>query len=100
MSDINILGVPFCSLRQNKATELIFEACRLKRDLPFTVVTPNPIMVMNAQKNEDLLSALSSADLVLADGIGIISAADVTDTAAAGIASPVPSDAVKNPATS
>lgn len=76
MSDINILGVPFCTLRQNKATELIFEACRLKRDLPFTVVTPNPIMVMNAQKNEDLLSALSSADLVLADGIGIISAAE------------------------
>ena len=75
MSRINILGVPFCSINQDEASERIFEACRQKRTLPFTVVTPNPIMVMNAQDNDDLYSALTYADLSLADGIGIISAA-------------------------
>ena len=75
MNNINILGVPFCSVKQSEASELAFTACQHKQDIPFTIVTPNPIMVMNAQENESLLSALSSADLVLADGIGIISAA-------------------------
>ena len=74
MSHINILGIPFCSVKQNEASERILYACLHNHNMPFTVVTPNPIMVMNAQKNEDLLSALSSADLVLADGIGIIAA--------------------------
>ena len=80
MNNINILGVPFCSVKQSEASELIFTACRHKQDIPFTIVTPNPIMVMNAQENESLLSALSSADLVLADGIGIISAAKRMET--------------------
>ena len=75
MSRINILGVPFCSINQDEASERVFEACQQKRTLPFTVVTPNPIMVMNAQDNDDLYSALTYADLSLADGIGIISAA-------------------------
>lgn len=72
---ISILGVSFNVIDKNEASKRIFTACENKRERPFTVVTPNPIMVMNAQKNDELFSALSSADLVLADGIGIISAA-------------------------
>ncbi len=72
---ISILGVNFDKFTRNDATSLIFAACKEKSKHPLTVVTPNPIMVMNAQKNADLFSALNAADLSLADGVGIISAA-------------------------
>ena len=75
MSRINILNILFDSTTASEASERILSACQRKNELPLTVVTPNPIMVMNAQKNDELFSALSSADLVLADGVGIISAA-------------------------
>lgn len=71
----NILGIKFNNITLREAAEILFSACKSNNVRPFTVVTPNPIMVMNAQKNDELFSALSSADLVLADGVGIISAA-------------------------
>ena len=74
-SHIKVLGINFDAVTKSEAAARIFAASQRKSDLPFTVVTPNPIMVMNAQDNDLLFSALSSADLVLADGIGIISAA-------------------------
>lgn len=77
---ISILGVSFNVIDKNEASKRIFTACENKRERPFAVVTPNPIMVMNAQINEELFSALSSADLSLADGVGIISAAKRMET--------------------
>lgn len=71
----NILGIKFNNITLHEAAEILFSACKSNNVRPFTVVTPNPIMVMNAQKNDELFSALLSADLVLADGVGIISAA-------------------------
>lgn len=63
------------TINKNEASECIFSACQSKGSLPLTVVTPNPIMVMNARDNKALFSALGNADLSLADGVGIISAA-------------------------
>ena len=74
MTDISILGVSFDVVNKEEAADRIFAAIKRKSQVPFTVVTPNPIMVMNAQKNKELFSALASADLSLADGIGIVSA--------------------------
>lgn len=74
-SKTKIIGVSFDAVNKKEASDLIFNACKNKSELPFTVVTPNPIMVMNAQNNEALFSALSAADLSLPDGIGIITAA-------------------------
>ena len=71
----NILGIKFNNITLREAAEILFSACKSNNVRPFTVVTPNPIMVMNAQDNDDLYSALTYADLSLADGIGIISAA-------------------------
>lgn len=71
----NILGIKFNNITLREAAEILFSACKSNNVRPFTVVTPNPIMVMNAQKDKDLLSALLSADLSLADGVGVISAA-------------------------
>jgi N-acetylglucosaminyldiphosphoundecaprenol N-acetyl-beta-D-mannosaminyltransferase len=75
MNSVSILGVSFSTANQAEASEIIFTACKSKNKFPLTVVTPNPLMVMNAQRNETLFSALSHADLSLADGVGIISAA-------------------------
>ena len=72
---IKVLGVSFDAVNKKEASAQILSAIQNKNKIPFTAVTPNPIMVMNAQKNEELFSALSSADLSLADGVGIISAA-------------------------
>ncbi len=72
---ISILGVSFNVIDKNEASKRIFTACENKRERPFAVVTPNPIMVMNTRENDKLSSALADADLSLADGVGIISAA-------------------------
>lgn len=75
MARIGILNIPFDSVTATEASGIIFSACKNKVEFPITVVTPNPIMVMNARENEKLFTALQNADLSLADGIGIISAA-------------------------
>lgn len=75
MAKIGILNIQFDYVTATEASERIFSECRNKKERPLTVVTPNPIMVMNAQNNEALFSALSAADLSLPDGIGIITAA-------------------------
>ena len=74
MSRIDILNIHFDSVTATEASDRIFSECKNKKELPFTVVTPNPIMVMNARENEKLFSALANADLSLADGVGIVSA--------------------------
>ena len=72
---VRILGVPFDAVSSSEAVSRIFSACRSRGNLPFTVVTPNPLMVMNARKNDELAAALEQANLSLADGIGVIAAA-------------------------
>ena len=72
---IKVLGVSFDAVNKKEASAQILSAIQNKNEIPLTAVTPNPIMVMNSQNNEALFSALSSADLSLADGVGIISAA-------------------------
>lgn len=75
MNSISILGVSFNAVSKPEASEKIINACKSKSEFPLTIVTPNPIMVMTAQGNEKLFSTLADADLSLADGVGIISAA-------------------------
>ena len=75
MPRISILNISFDSTTASEASDRILSECKNKKKYPHTVVTPNPIMVMTAQRNEKLFSALTDADLSLADGVGIISAA-------------------------
>lgn len=75
MNSVSILGIEFSNVNKAEASEKIFSACKSKNEFPITAVTPNPIMVMNARENEKLSSALANADISLADGVGIISAA-------------------------
>jgi len=68
-----ILQVPFDSLTKGQALETLMQYLEGERN--HLVVTPNPECVMLAQRNPKYLHILQNADLVLADGIGIVIAA-------------------------
>lgn len=70
-----IMGVGFDPVSPKQALERV--ATFLREEKTRTVVTPNPEILNNAEKNEELNLALNNADLVLADGIGVIYAAKI-----------------------
>lgn len=71
-----ILGVPVDAVSAR-------EALRRARDLlerarsgrPALVLTPNPELIMQAQRDPELLAAARAADLALPDGVGVVWAA-------------------------
>ncbi|MCR4683791.1 MAG: WecB/TagA/CpsF family glycosyltransferase [Clostridiales bacterium] len=69
-----ILGVGFDRLTQAEAAERILRAIDSGSPSPLFVVTPNPLMVSDALRDPDLMRIINGADLVLADGTGILSA--------------------------
>lgn len=72
----SILGVEFDVVNEEEALQKLIgfleEGSSLKK-----VYTPNPEIVMLAQDDPELYRILSEADLVLADGIGIIIASKI-----------------------
>lgn len=72
----SILGINFDVVNEkealNKLIDFINEDSKLKK-----VYTPNPEIVMLAQDDKDLYRILEEADLVLADGIGVIIASKI-----------------------
>lgn len=79
MSDrVSVLGVGYDNLTFDRAVDTAYEM--LKQPKAHIVVTPNSEIVYAAQKNPTLLAALNSADLVVADGIGIIYASRLYNT--------------------
>ena len=74
----DILGVGFDPITLPEAVEL---GAQLLRAPGFHyVVTPNPEIVLLAEQDEHFRSILYHADLVLADGVGIIHAANILGT--------------------
>ena len=78
MNRIDVLGVGFDDLTMDEAVEtaLGFTETRQTR----YVCTPNPEIVMAARENASLAAALESADLILADGVGVTKAAAMLHT--------------------
>jgi N-acetylglucosaminyldiphosphoundecaprenol N-acetyl-beta-D-mannosaminyltransferase len=70
---VHILGVPFDQVTLKVAVERI--ATFLDSTAAHQVVTANPEGVMLAQQDKDLAQAVKAADLVVADGIGVVWAA-------------------------
>lgn len=69
------MGVDFDNLTLEEAVDC---GLRLSEAEGFHyVVTPNPELVMRARKDPDYRDKLQGADLVLADGVGIIHAAKI-----------------------
>ena len=75
---INVLGVHFDNVTQEEALE---HGARLLAEPGFHyVVTPNPEFILAAEKDAQFRSILNAADLVLADGIGVIYSAKLLGT--------------------
>ncbi|MFV0314692.1 MAG: WecB/TagA/CpsF family glycosyltransferase [Anaerotignum sp.] len=66
----HVLGVPFDAVTMNEAVERVKSF--LKMQGQYFICTPNPEIVMQAQKNKELMSILQEADMVVPDGIGVV----------------------------
>lgn len=78
MSRIDVLGVSFDDLTMDEAVEIALGFMQERRAC--YACTPNPEIVMAAKGDAALRAALSGAELVLADGVGITKAAAMLDT--------------------
>ncbi|MDO4772181.1 MAG: WecB/TagA/CpsF family glycosyltransferase [Bacillota bacterium] len=70
MERVKLLGVGFDAVDMKEALSKV-EAL-IREDRAALVVTPNPEMLVNASEVPELKVALNAADLVIADGIGVI----------------------------
>lgn len=77
-SRVDILGVGFDNTSKQEAVEHAYAI--QSEHKAYYVVTPNPEIVMLARENEDMRSAAQDAELVIADGIGIIYGAKILGT--------------------
>lgn len=73
MRSINILGARVDAVDLDGAVERVAEF--VKEGRPRQVITLNPEILYRAQKEPQLLSLINAADLVTADGIGVVWAA-------------------------
>lgn len=78
MSRIDVLGVSFDDLTMDEAVEIALGFMQERRAC--YTCTPNPEIVMAAKGDAALRAALSGAELVLADGVGITKAAAMLGT--------------------
>lgn len=75
----DVCGVYFDRLTASEARERLFGAIDGTHGQT-ALCTPNPEIVMLAEKNEDFRNVLNNAELVVADGIGVIKAAKILKT--------------------
>ncbi|MBR6208425.1 MAG: WecB/TagA/CpsF family glycosyltransferase [Oscillospiraceae bacterium] len=73
-----ILGIGFDDLDFSQALETADALCRSGRG--GSIVTANPELILHARKEKGLRMAAAGADLVLADGIGVLYAARILGT--------------------
>lgn len=73
-----ILGIQFDDVTRQEAAEI--GAQLLEEDKFHYVVTPNPEFILAAEKDDAFLHVINGADLVLADGIGVVYSARIMGT--------------------
>lgn len=73
-----VLGVMFDDLTREEAAQA--GAALLEEDKFHYVVTPNPEFILAAEKDGEFRRVLNEADLVLADGIGVVYSARIQGT--------------------
>ena len=72
MSRTDVLGVGFDAVTAEEAAD---RALTLMERRGAYVCTPNPEIVMAARRDPEVMNAVNGADLVLADGVGVVWAA-------------------------
>ncbi len=65
-----ILNINFDTFTMSETVDYAVEL--LEKDKNHIVVTPNPIMVMEAKKDKNFENILNSADICMPDGIGVV----------------------------
>ena len=70
---VNVLNVPVDAVNMEETLELV--TAFIGERVSHVIVTANAEMVMQATEDEELYNILAQADLVLADGIGVVWAA-------------------------
>lgn len=65
-----ILDVPFNNVTNTEAVNVLLKF--LKEQRCHMVFTPNPEIVMTAQKDKEFMEILKKADLIVPDGIGVV----------------------------
>ena len=71
----DVLGVGVDALTRQKAVESAL--CIIKEHRGAYMVTPNPEIVMAAWDDPKVFDAVNSADIVIADGVGVLMAAKI-----------------------
>lgn len=75
MERISIHGVMMDNVTMDEALEYVLD--RLDRDGTAKVYTPNSEIMMQAQRDSDLKEILNQADLLIADGAGVVLASRI-----------------------
>ncbi|MCT4611894.1 MAG: WecB/TagA/CpsF family glycosyltransferase [Clostridia bacterium] len=75
MEKIKVLGVNFSNLKMTEVIDRVLGY--LKEDRLHTIYTPNPEILMRAEKDEEFRAILNVSDLVIPDGIGVIIASKI-----------------------
>ena len=70
MSKLSILGIPVNLVTLAEAVELSLKAIKERKH--FRIMTANAEMIMQAQDHSELKFALQKAELVVADGAGVV----------------------------
>ena len=78
MGKTTILGVDFDTYTLNEATERAVEL--MNENGQHIICTPNPEIVMEAQKDRELMGILKAADMVTPDGEGVVWASKYSRT--------------------
>ena len=75
---VNVLGVGFDNITMEQA---VAEGVRLMgTEGAHYVVTPNPEIVETCREDREAMEAVNAADLVVADGIGVVYGAKILGT--------------------
>ena len=72
---IDIHGVMMDNVTMDEALKRVLEM--LKHQGPYKIYTPNSEIVMQAYRNPDLKALLNKADLLIADGAGVVLASGI-----------------------
>lgn len=78
---IYILGIPFDFVTLLEASEKVyFQLKNESAKKPFFIATPNPEMLLEAQKDKLFFNLLQTTDLNITDGMGIVFASKINHT--------------------
>ncbi|MDQ0254510.1 N-acetylglucosaminyldiphosphoundecaprenol N-acetyl-beta-D-mannosaminyltransferase [Evansella vedderi] len=73
MDKVNILGVEVSAMTHDQTINTLIDA--VDNDKKKFVVTANPEIILHAYENRDYFQELSKADIITADGIGVVKGA-------------------------